>query len=336
MNYPSLVMTGIMAIAGQTPALAETPDDIGLSFELKPVQLDKLTQDRMLFHPMESDLNQTALFSDKLQADKLEGSSPISSSTRVSVNPQALAIAAVPDAWWQAGSDSPVAVAIGAAEGTRQPDGAKNPAYYWHTDPGNSADNFGTFSYQHLHPAEKESVLDQATTADKRQVAAQENLPELADARQLKRLQQFHDRLRQQAYAKGLTLSELELINGLDLANQSEAAALSIWGYIDRLAQMKDLVPDDPEEQIKEARTWSYWDPDYHTWDAPGLGNTYANIRWDQERRFNAVKIALNYQKQNQRFLPQNHRQHFLDQNSPDRDTIANQIIMQDLRKQSG
>jgi hypothetical protein len=202
-------------------------------------------------------------------------------------------VAPIPHQWWSQGSNSPIAIAIGYAEGTRQPDGAKNRAYYWHTDPGNRADNFGTFSYQHFSAQEKAAVVAQSTVDDKRCVAAEQGLPELADARQLKKLQKFHNLLVAQAEAKGMHLSQLELLNGLDLANQSEAAALSVWGYIDRLAQMKQEIPHDREEQILEARTWSYWDPDWQDWDAPGLGNTYANIRWDQQRRLEAVKTVL-------------------------------------------
>ena len=36
-------------------------------------------------------------------------------------------IAAVPEEWWPQGSDSPIAVALGAAEGTRRPDGGRAP-----------------------------------------------------------------------------------------------------------------------------------------------------------------------------------------------------------------
>lgn len=193
----------------------------------------------------------------------------------------------LPKEWWHQGSDSPIAIAIGLAEGTRTLDGGKTAAYYWHSDPGNGADNYGTFSYQHLPPS-----ASGASAATKRQVSTEKGLPEQADRLQLKRLEQFYRQLQQQASAKGLQLTELELLNGLDLANQSEAAALSPWGYVDRLVQMRALLPDQPDAQIQEARTWAYWSPDRHTWDAPGLGNTYASIQRDQSRRFAAVKQA--------------------------------------------
>lgn len=202
----------------------------------------------------------------------------------------------VRDRWFAGGSDALVAIAIGAAEGTRQPNGAKNPAYYWHADPGNKADNFGTFSYQHLSAQEK-APLDQARTiTEVRKIAAAHQLPEKADQRQLTKLKAFYNKLQTQAQSQGLTLNDLEMMNGLDLANQSEEAALAWMGYVDRLAQMKQLVSD-PDEQILEARVWSYWDPQHHRWDAPGLGNQYDDIRADQARRFREVKAVLDHQE---------------------------------------
>jgi hypothetical protein len=198
----------------------------------------------------------------------------------------------IPAQWWEQGSDSPIAVAIGNAEGTRQPNGGKNAAYYWHQDPGNGADNFGTFSYQHFSPDRTQAVQAEASGAGKREVAAAQSLPEIADQEQMQRLQNFYQQLQQQAADSGITLTPLEILNGLDLINQSEAAGLSKGGYIDRLVKMRALE-DDPDEQIKEARSWAYWHPERKTWDAPGLGNGYANVRRDQDRRFEAVKQAM-------------------------------------------
>ena len=194
------------------------------------------------------------------------------------------------------GSDSPLAVALGAAEGTRYADGGKNPAYYWHRDPGNGADNFGTFSYQHLEENEKAAVRSATTVAQKREIAADLGLPDIADRRQLERLRNFERELRQQAIAKGISMNLEALVNGLDLANQSPAAALTEMGYLDRLQQMQRLL-DDPDEQIVEARVWSYWEPSIEDWDAPGLGNTYDGVRRDQARRFYAIREALAHQK---------------------------------------
>ncbi|NES95787.1 MAG: M23 family metallopeptidase [Desertifilum sp. SIO1I2] len=215
--------------------------------------------------------------------------------------PQALSLPSVseiiPQSWWEQASDSPLAIAIGAAEGTRQPNGTKNPAYYWHVDPGNGVDNFGTFSYQHLPPCDTYAVASVSSSSLKREIAAEKGLPEKADDLQLRRLQGFHDELLAQAQAVGLELNQAELVNGLDLANQSPAAGLYAGGYIDRLAQMKQLVSD-PDEQILEARIWSYWDMQRNRWDAPGLGNTYDSIRHDQQRRMTQVNLALELQTQ--------------------------------------
>lgn len=219
-------------------------------------------------------------------------STPTDPSTPTSTAGDRESMAELPVDWWTQGSDSPIAIAIGMAEGTRLVDGGKTAAYYWHEDPGNGANNFGTFSYQHL-PASKTLEVDrQAGGTAKREVAKDEGLAELSDRLQLQRLQKFYAQLQQQATQKNIQLTSLELLNGLDLANQSEAAALSPGGYIDRLGQMRHLLPDQPEEQILEARAWAYWSPDRNDWDAPGLGNTYSSIRQDQERRFGAVQKA--------------------------------------------
>lgn len=207
--------------------------------------------------------------------------------------------AGIPVEWWNQGSDSPIAIAIGAAEGTRRPDGSKNPAYYWHADPGNGADNFGTFSYQHLNPEEVNNALAGATnTAEIRDLAAKAGLPEKADALQLKRLKGQAEKLIKQANDRGYTLTQFELIVGLDLANQSPLAALSVnGGYIERLWAVKNKTQiTDPIKQVIEARTWSYWNPNIDWWDAPGLGNTEANIRYDQDRRVGEIVAALKAQ----------------------------------------
>ncbi len=203
----------------------------------------------------------------------------------------------IPEAWWHQGEQSPIAVAIGNAEGTRYADGGKTDAYYWHADPGNGANNFGTFSYQHLPHSLTQGVQRQPTTAGKREVAAQNQLPEISDRAQMKRLRRFHDQLQRQAAERGLVMGQLELLNALDLANQSEAAALWQEGYVDRLAELREYGGE-LEEQILQARAWSYWNPERKDWDAPGLGNTYETIRRDQLRRMEAIQDAM------QRYVP--------------------------------
>lgn len=172
-------------------------------------------------------------------------------------------------AMFQGDSDSLVAIAVGNAEGTRTPSGGKTRAYSGHSDPGNGVWNLGSFSYQH--------------GAD---------TPEEADAKQLKRLQSQTQELMEGASEKGLSLTVEAVLNGIDLANQSPAAALSRGGYIDRLAQAEEMGLQGTEA-ILWARTRSYLDPDSGRWNAPGLGNTVGSITHDQQRRMDAIASAL-------------------------------------------
>jgi hypothetical protein len=166
-------------------------------------------------------------------------------------------------------SDSIVAIAVGSAEGTRSPDGGKNPAYQGHTDPGNGVWNLGSFSYQHGASS-----------------------PEEADAKQLARLRTQAKTIFDKAASKGLNLTLEEKLNGIDLANQAPKAALDEFGYIDRLAEAyaRGLSGSDA---ILWARVQSFIDPHTQTWDAPGLGNSEDRITRDQERRMIAIAKAI-------------------------------------------
>ncbi len=180
-------------------------------------------------------------------------------------------------AWiYEGGSDSLVARVIGSAEGTRTASGHRTQAYYGHTDPGNGVWNMGTFSYQHGAHS-----------------------PQEADQKQLRRLKTQGKTIVQQADQADLTMSLGEVLNGLDLANQSPRAALERGGYVDRLAQARQKGMHN-NDAIIWARTYSYLDPDTQRWNAPGLGNTLTSIRRDQSRRHDAVAQAFNhYQAQN-------------------------------------
>ena len=167
------------------------------------------------------------------------------------------------------GPNSLVARAVGSAEGTRRPDGGKNPAYYGHQDPGNAKWNLGSFSYQHSARS-----------------------PEDADQRQLSRLQTQDQMLQQKAANRGLKLTPEERMNGLDLANQAPLAALDRGGYIDRLREARDRGLRG-QAAILVARVNSYREPSTNLWDAPGLGNNEASIRHDQARRMDAVEDAM-------------------------------------------
>lgn len=170
---------------------------------------------------------------------------------------------------FEGGSDSLVARAVGSAEGTRTPEGHRNPAYYGHVDPGNGVWNLGSFSYQHGASS-----------------------PEEADAKQLARLRQQAQVLQQKAIARNLELTLEERLNGIDLANQAPMAALGRGGYIDWLDQAHDMGMRG-SDAVLWARTRSFLDPDTSTWDAPGLGNNLHRISSDQERRQLAIARAI-------------------------------------------
>ncbi|MEM9486861.1 MAG: hypothetical protein AAGA83_24575 [Cyanobacteria bacterium P01_F01_bin.116] len=166
------------------------------------------------------------------------------------------------------GSDSLVSKAVGSAEGTRTSTGGYTSAYYGHVDPGNGVWNLGSFSYQHGAAS-----------------------PEDADKKQLRRLQRQTLELRQQAQIKNFSLSLLEELNGIDLANQAPLAALD-RGYINWLSMAKQQ-PMNSRSQIIWARTKAFLDPDTGYWDAPGLGNHWDAIYRDQQRRYDAILRAL-------------------------------------------
>ncbi len=193
----------------------------------------------------------------------------ISPNLNPNLNPNLAAVPLSETGIFQGGPNSLVARAVGSAEGTRRPDGSKNPAYYGHRDPGNAKWNLGSFSYQHAARS-----------------------PEDADQRQLNRLQTQDKMLQQKAAAQGLSLTLEERMNGLDLANQAPLAALDRGGYIDRLKEARDRGLRG-NEAILVARVNSYREPSTNLWDAPGLGNNEADIRHDQARRMDAVADAL-------------------------------------------
>ncbi len=175
------------------------------------------------------------------------------------------------DAIFEGGSNSIVARTVGHAEGTRSVNGSKTRAYYGHVDPGNGVWNLGSFSYQHC---------DASCTPDE------------ADDRQLRRLHSQSQVLTQRADSNGIRLTLEEKLNGIDLANQAPLAALDQGGYIDwlRAAHQKGLTGSNA---VLWARTYSFLNPRTQTWDAPGLGNRYDSIAYDQERRRAAIASAL-------------------------------------------
>ena len=160
-------------------------------------------------------------------------------------------------------SDRELTCSIGAAEGTRDQNCTPTGAYSGHTDPGNGADNLGSFSYQH--------------GADS---------PADADRRQLARLRQAEENLQAQSAAKfNRPLSKPALGAALDLWNQAPLAGES---FVDHLPS-----PNPTNEQIVKARSRSYIDPATGKLDAPGLGNNPIEVEVDQARRTDEVLNQL-------------------------------------------
>ncbi|HEY9884859.1 MAG TPA: hypothetical protein V6C98_14745 [Thermosynechococcaceae cyanobacterium] len=207
------------------------------------------------------------------------------------------------------GSDSLVARTVGHAEGTRTPNGSKTRAYYGHSDPGNGVWNMGSFSYQHGA-----------------------NSPEEADAKQLRRLERQAEVIRQKADAQRLNLSLEEELNAIDLANQAPLAALDTPGYIEWLKKARDRGLTG-SEAVLWARTQSYWNPRRNRWEAPGLGNTEDNISHDQNRRLTAIARALDVYQQQTVARRKEEEPQIKVANKPPQESIADQIIFQNLAK---
>ena len=160
-------------------------------------------------------------------------------------------------------SDTELVCSIGAAEGTRDRNCRPNRHYIGHTDPGNGADNIGTFSYQHGA-----------------------NSPEAADKKQLSRLRTAEKDVQAAATAKfGKPLSKTALAAALDLFNQSPKAAAD---FVEHLPTANPTAA-----QIITARSQSYVDPATGRLDAPGLGNDAEQVEADQARRTGEVVDQL-------------------------------------------
>jgi hypothetical protein len=161
---------------------------------------------------------------------------------------------------------SRLAVAIGAAEGTRTTDGGKTSAYYGHVDPGNGVWNWGSFSFQHCAEA-------------RYRCASQWE----ADIYQLRRIQSFA-----WDYLRNYELTELEFVNAADLFNQAPLAAYDFMQWLEH-AKSKGLVG---EKAIHYARVMSFTNK-WGNLDAPGLGNSWERVRADQQRRMDRIAEVL-------------------------------------------
>jgi hypothetical protein len=220
------------------------------------------------------------------------GSSPASPSSSSPASPSSPASTSATqpspdgDRLFAGNSDSIVARTVGAAEGTRTPDGGHTSLYEGHTDPGNGVWNRGTFSYQF---------------GNQENLSAQE-----ADRRQIAKIKRIHDSVMMaKAKQKGLTpLTASEQINGIDMINQAPLAVTEDGGYIERLAEAKKEKGLKGEDAILEARVNAFWDPQRNGWDAPGLRayddmGKETSIRHDQQRRMGMISEALeSYEQQ--------------------------------------
>ncbi len=113
-------------------------------------------------------------------------------------------------------SNSPAAIVIGNAEGTRTPSGGTTRAYAGHTDPGNGAANRGSFSLQ----------------------GAASRTPEQADRIQLARLSERIPTFEAAARRAGLDPTNAKLATAyFDLYNQSPMAAARFLNQLDYAKQ---------------------------------------------------------------------------------------------------
>lgn len=165
--------------------------------------------------------------------------------------------------------DAPGSIAIGAAEGTRTVTGEKTAIYWGHFDPANRARNQGTFSYQHEASGPKD-----------------------ADWKQLKRIHGYIEEIQEQAAEHGIFLSTLELVAGVDLANQAPA---TIEDYVQHLhyCQRQGLQG---AEAVLKARMQSFVNPKTNRLEAGGLGNSWETLKADQSRRLKEIQNTLTVQ----------------------------------------
>lgn len=257
-----------------TPAKQTEFDPVTIAHEIELEGHRSNTAKSGLAFSLPQQFNQaTAHFTDQLadQLDILPATLPFLPQTNSAIaaawNPLPNVPGIFAEALFSDNSDSLVAKAVGSAEGTRQPNGATNRAYFGHVDPGNAVWNIGTFSYQHCGNC----------------------APEEADRRQLRRLAKQFAQINQYARDRyGFQLSLEEQLNAIDLANQAPLAALAQGGFIDRLQEAKQQGLTG-SQAILQARVYSYKNPITNRWEAPGLGNTKRSITRDQARRQDAI-----------------------------------------------
>jgi hypothetical protein len=180
------------------------------------------------------------------------------SSSPVNLRAQAEQLFATPD--------SLGAIAIGVAEGTRTPDGGRTSIWQQHTDPGNFAQNRGTFSWQ----------LEATSVAD-------------AEQRGLDRVrQEAIPYLLQEAEKLGVSLNPELLVQGADLWNQSPQAGAAFVENLQRCQQRETQVA-----AVLCARIESYVSPSTGEVEAAGFANDPLALQADQQRRMEAIQLTL-------------------------------------------
>lgn len=167
------------------------------------------------------------------------------------------------------------AIALGVAEGTRTVDGGKTLLWHQHTDPGNGAQNQGTFSWQ----------LGADNAAD-------------ADRRGLQRIQQVAiPHLMQQAQTAKIALTPELLVQAIDLWNQAPAAGRDFLPHLQRCQAQGDrqAAPTLQTELILCARLAAFHNPKTGELEASGFDWDYARLEADQRRRIRAVQEVMAY-----------------------------------------
>jgi murein DD-endopeptidase MepM/ murein hydrolase activator NlpD len=153
------------------------------------------------------------------------------------------------------GSNAPVAIVVGNAEGTRTPTGGKTKLYFGHTDPGDSKPNIGSFSYN------AGRGLGNATT------------PEGADKTELTELNRLRPGYESKVKAAGLDPSNSLLASTFfDESVQSPRSAQRLLRP-DILNYLK--TNGISAETMKEAR--------FRSWINPETGNLYRNAKGNYE-----------------------------------------------------
>ena len=180
--------------------------------------------------------------------------------------PQVVATKPVPPApLMMRDSNHPNAVLIGINEGTRDKNGNFTAAYRGHIDPGNSAQNQGTFSAQQGFAS-----------------------PSQADAywvRQINKetINRFAPALRASGLQPGTAGYERLMFNLQDLLVQAPQAATGEGGLISKIPQL--VQQGLTIEAIAKARADSFFIPGTSRLAAAGFGNNYSRLLLDQRRR---------------------------------------------------